>query len=403
MSHKVIYLDHAATTPIDPEVLVAMEPHVQMTYGNPSSIHQIGRRAFDALQAARQSIADSLGVQTDEIIFTGSGTESDNLAVIGLAHAHQEHGRHVILSALEHKAVLEPAHRLETEGFTVTYVPVDEHGQIILADLEQALTDETTLISVMYANNEIGTIQPIQDIVALVQKHYQEKHRPLIHTDACQAPGMLQVKPTELGVDAMTLNSSKIYGPKGIGLLYLKTGTALEAQIIGGAQEGGQRAGTENVALAIGFAKALEIAVASTEENHHRLASLQTHFLAELRSQVPTLILNGHPTNRLPNNVHLCIPDIEGESILLMLDAAGICAATGSACNAADLEPSHVLRAIGRDDDVIHGSLRFSFGPQTTLEELTYTAKTLGAITKNLLSMTASSLPITTHAYAKRT
>lgn len=403
MSHPIvqtpIYLDYAATTPLDPEVFSVMEPHLRDTYGNPSSIHQIGRRAFDTLESARQSIADSLEVTPQEIIFTGSGTESDNLAILGLARAHKSHGKHIIVSQIEHKAVLSAAKRLEAEGFEVTYLPVDQHGMIRLDALEAALTEETILVSVMYANNEIGTIQPIEKIAEVVKSHYQDTRRPVIHTDACQAVGLLPVSPQTLGVDAMTMNGSKIYGPKGIGLLYLRHEVPIEPQIIGGGQEQGRRAGTETVALAVGLAKAIERAI-NDKNTASQLASLQAHFRRELTTHVPSHLLNGHPTHRLPNNVHLCIPDIEGESILLMLDAAGICAATGSACNATDLEPSHVLQAIGRDDEIIHGSLRFSFGKYTTKEELTYTAKTLGEITEKLLAITASSLPLTTQ-YAK--
>jgi cysteine desulfurase len=406
MSHplkpRTIYLDHAATTPLDPVVHEAMLPHLRDNFGNPSSIHHIGRAAFDTLSQARQSLGDSLGVTPEEIILTGSGTESDNLALLGLARAHREHGKHIIVSAIEHKAVLAAAAQLESEGFSVTYLPVDEHGLVSLDTLRDALTDETILVSIMYANNEIGTIQPIVEISELLADYYARKRRPLFHTDACQAVGMLPISPRELGVDAMTINSSKIYGPKGIGLLYLRAGIPVTPLLVGGGQEGGRRAGTENVALAVGFAKALEIAVHDTDVHASRLAALQTHFLAALQTLVPTHLLNGHPTKRLPNNVHLCIPDIEGEAMLLLLDNAGICAATGSACNASDLEASHVLRAIGRSDDIIHGSLRFSFGRDTTEGDLTYTAKTLGKVVHRLLSMTASSLSIT-KTYAKQT
>lgn len=395
VTQKSIYLDYAATTPLDPAVFEVMQPHLRDNFGNPSSIHHLGRTAFDALAIAREAVANSLQVQPSEIIFTGSGTESDNLAIIGLAHANRSHGQHIIVSTIEHKAVLASAKQLEQEGFTVTYLGVDEFGVINLEELKESLTPETILVSLMYANNEIGTVQPIKKVSNLIHKHYPDGWRPLIHTDACQAAGLLPIIPSELGVEAMTISSSKIYGPKGIGLLYLKDGLLIEPQLVGGGQEGGRRAGTENVALAVGFAKALELAIANTEQSASRLAALQTHFLTQLQQALPNMILNGHPTKRLPNNIHLCVPDIEGESILLMLDAAGICAATGSACNAADLEPSHVLEAIGRNDEVIHGSLRFSFGKYTTEEELTYTAETLNDVVKKLLSMTASSLAIT--------
>jgi len=389
---KTIYLDHAATTPLDPTVFTTMLPHLRDTYGNPSSIHQVGRVAFDALEEARASLANSLAVDPSEIILTGSGTESDNLVFFGWAGAHREYGNHVIVSSIEHKAVLEAAKLLEKEGFEVTYLPVDEQGLVRMSDLSEALTDQTILISIMSANNEIGTIEPIQEITNLLETTYAGKQKPLFHTDACQAVGQFSTKPREIKVDALTINSSKIYGPKGVGLLYLKTGVKLAPMIVGGNQESGRRAGTENVALAIGFAKALELAVTNPVSEVCRLVALRDQFLSELREHVPTLILNGHPTKRLPNNLHLCIPDVEGESMLLMLDAAGICAATGSACNSTDLAPSHVLQAIGRNDNIIHGSLRFTLGKSTTQEELTYTAKTLGTVVEKLRAISASSI-----------
>ena len=272
---KIIYLDHAATTPLDPEVYVAMEPHLRNNYGNPSSLHQLGRAAAYTLSQARSTIATTLKVQPDEIILTGSGTESDNLAIIGLARANRDKGNHIIVSVIEHKAVLETARTLEKEGFEVTYLPVDEYGLVEIDTLTKALTDKTILVSIMYANNEIGTIEPIKEIVAAINDHYQDSQLPLMHTDACQAVGMLPVCPTDLGVDAMTINSSKIYGPKGIGLLYLKSGTKISPLIIGGDQENHQRAGTENIALAVGFATALQKAVIATEQNHQKPTELQ--------------------------------------------------------------------------------------------------------------------------------
>jgi len=390
--NKTIYLDNAASTPLDPAVFAVMQPILQENYGNPSSLHQVGRKAYDTLIAARQSVADSLAVEPNEIIFTGSGTESDNLAIIGLAHANQSHGRHIIVSAIEHKAVLVAAKQLEAEGFTVTYLPVDEYGRIRIEDLLNSLTPKTILVSIMYANNEIGTIQPISLIVETIHEHYKNKWCPIVHTDACQAVGLLPVAPHTLGVDAMTINSAKIYGPKGVGLLYLKAGTTLSPLIVGGEQEWKRRAGTENLANIVGFAKALALAVVNTEQTATQLTTLRDEFITNLKTNIPTLFLNGHPTKRLPNNVHICIPDIEGESILLMLDAHGICASTGSACSAHDLEPSYVLSAIGLRDDVIHGSIRFSLGKYTTEEDLRYTVDTLTNIYHTLFSL--SSAPI---------
>jgi cysteine desulfurase len=387
---KTIYLDHAATTPLDQTVYETMLSHLQENYGNPSSIHRVGRAAFDALQKARASLAHSLDVNETEIILTGSGTESDNLAILGLARAHRTHGNHVVVSAIEHHAILQSAHALEKEGFRVTYLPVDEAGLVRLDELKKALTDDTILVSIMYANNEIGTIEPLHEIRDLLKTHYASDHVPVFHTDACQAVGLLPVQPRELGVDAMTINSSKIYGPKGIGLLYLRNGVEIEPVVVGGHQESGRRAGTENVALAVGFAMALKRAVANEIAEACRLAALRDHLLQELRTHIPSLLLNGHPTKRLANNIHICIPDVEGEAMLLMLDAAGICAATGSACNASDLEPSHVLTAIGRDEDIIHGSLRFTLGRSTTAEDLTYTAKILDDTVNKLRAMSTT-------------
>jgi len=406
MSHpltlqKPIYLDYASTTPLDPEVYSAMEPYLKNIFGNPSSIHQVGRAAFDAISSARQTISTTLEVEPEEIIFTGSGTESDNLAILGLAYGNLQYGNHIIVSTIEHKAVLTAVHKLEQAGFKVTYLPVDEKGLVNLDELKKALTDQTILVSIMYANNEIGTIQPIKETSDLIHKYYKNQHWPIIHTDACQAVGMLPISPSLLGVDAMTLNSSKIYGPKGIGLLYLKSGIKLSPQIIGGDQERGRRAGTENVALAIGFSVALKKAVENLESSSKRLSLLQKYFLEKLETKIPSLILNGHSTKRLPNNIHICLPDIEGESILLLLDAAGICAATGSACSSASLEPSHVLTAIGRSEDIIHGSIRFSFSIYTTEAELDYTTKTLAEVVTRLRSMTASSIKINPHTYVK--
>ncbi|MCA9357469.1 cysteine desulfurase [Candidatus Nomurabacteria bacterium] len=392
LDKSVIYLDHAASTPIDPEVLAVMSLAYSTTYGNPSSLHQIGRQAVDTLDTARTRIATTLEVKPDEIIFTGSGTESDNLAIIGIARANQMHGRHIVVSSIEHKAVLAAAHTLEKEGFSITYIKPDEAGIISVEAVLSAVTTDTILISIMYANNEIGTVQPIKAISEALKNIRPDQTYPIIHTDACQAPGMLPISPTTLDVDAMTLNGAKVYGPKGVGLLYLKKGIAIEPVLVGGGQEGGLRAGTESVPLILGFALALEKAVANTKKESVRLRSLQQFFIAELESKLSVVILNGHRTERLSNNINICIPDVEGESLVLLLDQANICCATGSACSAQDLEPSHVLRAIGRNDDIIHGSLRFSLGKSTTKKDLQYTVETLVASVTRLKSITASTV-----------
>jgi len=386
---KTIYLDHAATTPLSPIVHKAMLEIEAKIYGNPSSMHREGRKAFDILERARADVASSIGANPKEIIFTGSGTESDNLAIIGVAHAYKKFGRHIIVSTIEHKAVLAATHRLESEGFKVTYLPVSNDGLVSVDECMAAVRPDTILISIMYANNEIGTIEPIARLATAIKKLREEKTTPLFHTDACQAVGMLPVDVTTLGVDLMTINSSKIYGPKGIGLLYLKSGVYLEPLIVGGDQESGRRAGTENVALTHGFALALQNAVANQKENQLKLITLRDYFIKGLISVCPDIIINGHRKQRLPNNIHISVPYIEGESLVLMLDKFGVCCSTGSACSAIDLTPSHVLRAIGIKDELIHGSLRFSLGNSNTKEEIDYTVASIKKCIATLRSITA--------------
>lgn len=387
--HNTIYLDHSATTPLDIEVHEEMSRIGTGIYGNPSSMHHQGRLAFDLLENARRSIATTLGSQPSEIIFTGSGTESDNLAIIGIAHAYQEHGKHIIVSAIEHKAVLAAAKHLETEGFEVTYLPVDTDGLINIDACIRAIRPDTILVSIMYANNEIGTIQPIAELSTLLKKNRGQNVTPLLHTDACQAVGMLPITVSEIGADAMTINSSKIYGPKGIGLLYVKNGLRVEPVIVGGDQELGKRAGTENVILAHGFAVALSNACNTQLTTHTHTMELRDYFMHTLCATHPDIVLNGHQHKRLPNNLHISIPHLEGESLVLQLDQYGICCSTGSACSAVDLEPSHVLRAIGVDDELIHGSLRFSLGKTTTIEDINYTLRCLTQCIETLRTITA--------------
>ncbi len=344
-----IYLDYAATTPINMSVLKKMSSYFGGGLGNPSSMHSSGRKAKQVISKSRQQIADILNVFSEEIIFTGSGTESDNLAIKGVARAHVRHGKHIIISAIEHKAVTESARQLEREGFTVSVAPVDKYGVLDIQACVKLITPETTLVSVMYANNEIGTIQPIRELGIAIRK-WQVAHNnsqyPFFHTDACQAAGFLSIDARELGVNLMTINSSKIYGPKGVGLLYKKNGIAIEPQIVGGEQESNFRAGTENVALIVGFCEALIAANSLKEIESHRLIELRDYCIGELVKKIEGVTVNGHRTLRLPNNIHISIPFIEGESILLMLDRLGIEASTGSACSAYDLKPSHVLLAI---------------------------------------------------------
>lgn len=390
---KTIYLDHAASTPLRTEVLAAMLPHFEGTYANASSIHHKGREAQHVLEGARDEVARVLRALPREIIFTSGGTEANNLAIVGAAHAQRVRGKHVLISAIEHPSVLEAAQILAREGFEIEYVPVNTQGLVSVADVLAHARTDTILISIMYANNEIGTIEPIAEITTALRDRFPNAlERPLFHTDACQATGQLPIAPEALGIDLMTLNSSKIYGPKGVGILYMREGTVLAPHTVGGHQEFGLRAGTENVAGIIGFAKALTLAIAEEQDAHARLTALRDTFIADVTQAIPAASLNGHPTLRLANNVHFSFPYIEGESLVLMLDAAGICASTGSACNAHDLVPSHVLRAIGQTPEIIHGSLRLTLGRDTTHEELMYVCDALVASVARLKAM--SPLPL---------
>jgi len=389
---RTIYLDNAATTPLRSEVFEAMLPYLRDTYGNPSSMHHIGRAAFDALREARALVADTLGVQSSEILFTGSGTEANNLALWGIARARGARDKHILISPIEHKSVLHTAEQLAREGFEVEYLPVDTFGRIDVANTLTRIRPDTILISVMYANNEIGTIEPVSELTEHIHNTFSENERPLIHTDACQATGQLDVSPHKLGVDLMTLNSSKIYGPKGVGMLYVRHGVSLTPLIVGGDQEFGKRSGTENVAGIVGFAHALALSAREQKQSAEKLTNLRDTFITSLREAIPEVMINGHLTERLPNNIHLSFPYIEGESLVLMLDTYGICASTGSACSASDLVPSHVLRAIGQDDDLMHGSLRLTLGRDTTEADLSYTRDVL---TKSAATLRAlSPLPL---------
>jgi len=388
-SDSSVYLDYSATTPLDPRVLKAMMPYFDKRYGNPSSLYASGRRAMHAIKEAKSVVAKVLECSAEEIIFTGSGTESDNLALLGVARANKANGRHIIISSIEHKAVFESAHLLEREGFEVSVAPVLSNGIIDTKRLSEMLRDDTVLVSVMYANNEIGTVEPIREISKLIQTFRGGKQFPLLHTDACQAPGFLSLSVLETGVDLMTLNGSKMYGPKGIGFLYKKSGVRIEPIIVGGGQEGGVRAGTQSVPFIVGCAEALRIADLMRDKESARLAKLRDYFIASVKKEIPEAILNGHPIKRLPGNVHFSFPNIEGESILLMLDSMGVEVATGSACSARDLRPSHVLLAIGQSAELAHGSIRFSFGRYTTLKKLKYVLGVLPEIIKKLRSLSA--------------
>lgn len=386
-----IYMDHAATTPTRADVLDIMLPYFGDECGNPSSLYSSGRKSHIAIEKSRQNIADILGVEKDEIIFTASGTESDNLAILGIARVNREYGNHILISSIEHKAIIEPAKQLEKEGFVIEYIPVDNDGVINVEYVVSRITDKTILISVMYANNEIGTVQPIKELAEAIKEfrnsityNLQPKTFPILHTDACQAAGYLPIDVKSLGVDSLTLNGSKIYGPKGIGILYKNKNIKIEPIIFGGGQERSLRSGTENLPAIIGFDFALARVEERREKEFLRLTELRNYFIEGLRKNIPDLVLNGHPTSRLPNNIHISIPQVEGESMLLMLDEAGIQASTGSACSASDLQVSHVLMAIKQDVSLMHGSLRFSFGEDTMKEDCDYVISSLFSIVKKL-------------------
>lgn len=390
-----IYLDHAATTPLDPRVLEVMLPYLKDKYGNPSSFHSRGKVATDALREARTSMANILHVRPDEILFTSGGTESDNLAILGYARMNKQFGTHIITTSFEHHAVLEACIRLEKkEGFRVTYLKPNKEGMIDPKQIEEALTEDTILVSVMYANNEVGTIQPIAEMGTIIQKYREEKKLPhlVFHTDACQAAAYLDMNVEKLHVDMLTMNSPKIYGPKGTGLLYVKRGIKLEPLMFGGAQERGIRPGTEDVAGIIGFAKAFELVQSERVAETARLLPLRDKLIDGILSIIPRTRINGDRISRLPNNVNASFIDIEGEALLLYLDASGIYASTGSACTSASLDPSHVILALGFPYEVAHGSMRFSLGHSTTEEDIDYVLKTLPPLVQTLRSISPVSV-----------
>src|SRR3989344_1374021 len=389
-----IYLDYAATTPLDPGVLKTMLPYMSAEYGNPSSLHGSGRRAGRAIEETRKKVAGVINALPEEIIFTGSGTESDNLAILGVSRANKAKGNHLIISAIEHKAVLESVNQLKKEGFEVSLLPVNSEGVVDIKKCLELVRDETLLVSVMYANNEIGTIQPIRELSEAIKKKRGRSSFPLFHTDACQAAGYLSLDVCELGVDMMTLNGSKIYGPKGIGILYKRTGVKLEPLIVGGGQEYNLRAGTENISLVVGFGEALLLAEKMKIAESERLTALREYFISRLFEEIPNIVLNGARKERLPNNVHVSISHVEGEAILLMLDEQGIEVSTGSACSANDLKASHVLLAIGQTDELAHGSIRFSFGRDTTKEKLDEALKVLPSVVNKLETISATTVNI---------
>ena len=390
MSVPNVYLDHAATTPIDSRVREVMLPYLGEKFGNPSSFHSLGKEIKDDLDDARESIANILHIRPDEILFTSGGTESDNLAILGYARANQKQGKHLITTAIEHHAVLESMIHLEKkEGFEVTYLKPDREGLVSVEQVAAVLRPDTILVSVMYANNEIGTIQPIAEIGNLIQKQRKESGNawPMFHTDACQATGYLDLNIEKLHVDMLTLNGSKMYGPKGTGLLYVKRGIKLQPLQFGGSQERALRPGTEDVASIMGMARALELVQADREQETQRLIPLRDKLIRELKVRIPKIRLNGDAVQRLPNNVNISFMDIEGEALILYLDAAGIYASTGSACTSISLDPSHVILALGMPYEVAHGSIRFSLGHATTDKDIDYVLETLPPLVEKLRSI----------------
>lgn len=388
MSERIIYMDHSATTPVRSEVLDAMLPYFTSDFGNPSSIYTIGQEARKAVDDARERIARILGARMSEIVFTSGGTESDNAALKGVAFALRALGKHIITTAIEHHAVLHTCYQLEQFGFDITYLPVDEHGLVSPQDVVDAITDETILVSVMMANNEIGTIQPIEEISRLVKAEASRRNRTIItHTDAVQAAGFLDISVRSLGVDLLSLSAHKIYGPKGVGLLYVKRGTPFEEQNAGGGQERQRRSGTENVPGIVGFGEALHLIVSEREETSEHCLRLRERLAQGIFETIEGVRLNGHPEHRLPNNVNVSIGGVEGEPVLLGLDFAGVCASSGSACSSASLEPSHVLLAIGLTAEMAQSSLRITLGRDNTEEDVDYLLSILPDMIGKLRSM----------------
>jgi cysteine desulfurase len=369
---RPVYMDHAATTFLKPEVIAAMAPYFSQYFGNPSSLYRFAGEPRKGVDAAREQVAAALGAAPAEIFFTAGGSEADNWAIKGVALANRKRGDHIVTTAIEHHAVLHTCEWLEKQGFSVTYLPVDKFGRVDAGDVEEAITGRTILVSVMTANNEIGTIQPVARIGTIAHDH-----DVLFHTDAVQAIGAVPIDVEGMNIDLLSLSGHKFYGPKGTGALYVRRGTRLENLVHGGGQERGRRAGTENVPGIVGLGRAIEVATADIEGHNRRLAAMRDRLIREVLSTIPDSRLNGHPTERLANNANFSFRYVEGESILLMLDAHGICASTGSACSSASLEPSHVLLATGLPHEEAHGSLRLTLGDANTPDDVEYVLSVL--------------------------
>ncbi|MHC1786358.1 MAG: cysteine desulfurase NifS [Christensenellales bacterium] len=377
-----IYLDNAATTPVSEAVLNKMLPYFREHYGNASSIYATGRDARRAVDAARRQAAEAINAKPNEIYFTAGGSESDNWAIKGAAFARRDKGNHLITTSIEHHAVLHTCQWLEKHGFEVTYLPVDTYGRVSAQQVADAITDKTILVSVMAANNEIGTLEPIREIAKVARLR-----KILFHTDAVQAMGAIPVDVVDWDVDLLSLSAHKFHGPKGVGLLYIRSGVRIDTHMHGGAQERGRRAGTENLAGIVGMGEAMEIAARMQPENQARLSALRDRLIQGILESIPDVRLNGHPTERLPGNANLSIRYIEGEAMLLRLDFAGIAASSGSACTSGSLDPSHVLLAIGLPHEIAHGSLRFSFSDESQASDVDEVLRVLPGIVQTLRDM----------------
>ena len=379
---KRIYMDNGATTRVTEPVFEAMQPYFCEIYGNPSSAHNFGYVSRHAIDAAREQVAKAINADVNEIYFTGCGTESDNWAVRGAAYENMKKGRHIITTAIEHHAILHTCAQLEKEGFEVTYLPVDEYGFVTPEQLDAAIRPDTTLVSIMTANNEIGTIEPIAELAAVCKKH-----GVLFHTDAVQAIGSVKIDVKAMQIDMLSMSGHKFHAPKGIGVLYIRKGVRLQQFMNGGAQERNRRAGTENLASIVGIGKAIELATADIDAHNAQLSAIRDHMIERIVKEIPFTRLNGHPTTRLPGNVNVCFRFIEGESLLMLLDAKGIAGSSGSACTSGSLDPSHVLLAIGLPHEIAHGSLRLSLSEENTMEEADYVVDALVEIVSRLRSM----------------
>ena len=379
---EVIYLDNAATTQVLPEVLQEMLPYFTEDFGNPSAVYTFASGAKGAVDKAREQVAKLIGAKPEEIYFTAGGSESDNWALKATAEAYKEKGRHIITTAIEHHAILHTCQWLEQQGFEVTYLPVDEKGVVSPQEVEKAIRPDTILISVMAANNEIGTIEPLKEIGVIAKEH-----GILFHTDAVQAFGHIPLDVEALNIDMLSASGHKIHGPKGVGILYIRKGVKIRSFVHGGAQERKRRAGTHNVPGIVGMGKAAELAGTHMQENNEKIVALRNHLIDRVLKEIPYTRLNGHEINRLPNNANFCFRFIEGESMLILLDQKGICGSSGSACTSGSLDPSHVLLAIGLPHEIAHGSLRLTLSEKNTLEEIDYTVDQLKAIIERLRGM----------------